>query len=194
MATLDADLLDRAEVEALLGALSRRAPTGVRNRALLALMWRAGLRVSEALALQPKDVDLTARTVVVQRGKGGKRRTVGIDTGTVALIRTWLVARSARPIGPRAPLFCTLKGNAIDTSYVRHLLPRLAERAGIEKRVHAHGLRHRFAVDLVHEGAPITTLRDLLGHSSIAVTDQYLRRIGAGEAIAFARGREWSLK
>ncbi|MBA3734552.1 MAG: tyrosine-type recombinase/integrase [Actinobacteria bacterium] len=63
----------------------------------------------------------------------------------------------------------------MDQSYVRHLLPRLAQRTGIEKRVHAHALRHAFAVDLEREGAPLSTIRDLLGHSSAAVTDHYLR-------------------
>jgi site-specific recombinase XerD len=89
------------------------------------------------------------------------------------------------------PIFCTLRGNELNQSYVRHLLPRLARRAGIEKRVHAHALRHSFAVELEREGAPLSTIRDLLGHSSAAVTDRYLRRVGASHAIDFARRREW---
>jgi site-specific recombinase XerD len=79
----------------------------------------------------------------------------------------------------------------IEQSYVRHLLPRLARKAGVEKRVHAHGLRHAYAVELEREGATVSTIRDLLGHSSLAVTDRYLRRIGASEAVEFARQREW---
>ena len=92
-----------------------------------------------------------------------------------------------------APIFCTLTGTPIDQSYVRHLLPRLATKAGIDKRVHAHGLRHAFAVDLEREGAPLSTIRDLLGHSSAAVTDRYLRRLGASDAVEFAKERSWSL-
>ncbi len=79
----------------------------------------------------------------------------------------------------------------MDQSYVRHLLPRLARRAHIDKRVHAHGLRHMFAVDLEREGATITTIRDLLGHSSASVTDRYLRRHGSSVAIEFNRTRQW---
>src|SRR4051794_13042483 len=87
---LDADLLTEAEIEALMRACSRRAPTGVRNRAMIALAWRSGLRIGELLALQVKDMDLDAGTLVVQHGKGDKRRVVGIDAGTAALLLRWL--------------------------------------------------------------------------------------------------------
>jgi site-specific recombinase XerD len=189
---LDADLLTPSEIERLIRACSNRAPTGVRNRALLAVAWRSGLRIGEVLALRPKDVDLDAGTVVVQHGKGDKQRVVGIDAGTGALIVRSLEVRAKRKIGPSTPVFCTLSGGEIDQSYVRHLLPRLARRAGIEKRVHAHGLRHAYAVELEREGASLSMIRDLLGHSSASVTDRYLRRLGASEAVEFARERTWS--
>src|ERR1700686_3085781 len=92
---LDADLLTAAEVELLLKACSAKAPTGVRNRAMIALAWRSGLRIGEVLALQIKDVDLAAGTVVVQHGKGDKRRVVGLDAGTSALIERWISSRAA---------------------------------------------------------------------------------------------------
>src|SRR5205823_3327185 len=92
--TLDADLLNTGEIEALLAACSRRAPTGLRNRALLVLFWRCGLRCQEALDLMPKDVDFDSGTVVVQRGKGGKRRVVGMDAGTAAVLQQWLDVRA----------------------------------------------------------------------------------------------------
>jgi site-specific recombinase XerD len=188
---LDADLLTGHEVEALIRVCSNRAPTGIRNRALIALAWRTGLRLGEVLSLGPKDLDLRGGMLVVQRGKGGKRRIVGMDAGTIALIERWLEARKRRGINSRAPVFCTLTGEELDQSYIRHLLPRLARKAGIDKRVHAHALRHCYAVELEREGASVSTIRDLLGHSSLAVTDRYLRRIGAGEAVDFARQREW---
>ena len=188
---LDADLLKSSEIERLLRACSTRAPTGIRNRALLAVAWRSGLRIGEVLALRPKDVDVDAGTLVVQHGKGDRRRVVGVDAGTGALILRWMQVRAQRKIRPPAPIFCTLSGEEIDQSYVRHLLPRLAHKAGIEKRVHAHGLRHAYAVELEREGAPLSTIRDLLGHSSASVTDRYLRRLGAGQAVEFARSRTW---
>jgi site-specific recombinase XerD len=188
---LDADLLSGGEVEALMRRCSRRAPTGVRNRALIAVLWRCGLRIGEALALAPKDFDPDAGTLVVQRGKGGRRRVVGVDAGTAALVGRWLETRRKRGIAG-GPLFCTLAGGPIDQSYVRHLLPRLARRAGIERRVHAHGLRHAFAVDMVRSGAPLYVVRDALGHASVATTQVYLSRVGGHEAVEAMRGRAWS--
>ena len=117
----------------------------------------------------------------------------GLDSGTVALLARWLDVRKKRGINGRATVICTLDAGVIQQSYVRHLLPRVAAKAGIEKRVHAHALRHSYAIELEREGATISTIRDLLGHSSAAVTDRYLRRLGAGEAVEFARNREWSL-
>jgi site-specific recombinase XerD len=191
MATLDADLLTHEEIDRLLRACSKRAPSGRRNRALIALLWRSGLRIGEALALSPKDIDLQEFTVVVQHGKGDKRRTVGIDLGTALLIDQWIVSRKKLKIGSRATLLCTLGGERLDQSYVRHLLPRLATKVGIEKRVHAHGFRHRAACDWIREGADLLTVRDLLGHTSAATTQTYLSRIGASDAVEFARQREW---
>src|SRR6059058_6409486 len=81
-----AEILTPDEVRALVKACSGRAPTGVRNRALLVLLYRGGLRVSEALGLHPKDVDRAAGTVTVLRGKGGKRRTIGLDPGAFSFL------------------------------------------------------------------------------------------------------------
>ena len=188
---LDADLLTVAEIELLMRQCSRRAPTGVRNRALLAVLWRCGLRIGEALALAPKDLDPDAGTLVVQRGKGGKRRVVGVDAGTVALVGRWLEVRRRRGIPGGAPLFCTLAGRPVGQPYIRHMLPRLARRAGIDKRTHAHGLRHAFAVDMIRSGAPLYTVRDALGHASVGTTQIYLSRVGGHEAVEAMRNREW---
>ena len=140
-----------------------------------------------------KDFEPDSGTLVVQRGKGGKRRVVGADAGTVALVGRWLEVRRklGLPTGG-APLFCSLAGKPLDLSYVRHLLPRLARKAGIERRVHAHGLRHAFAVDMVRAGAPLYVVRDALGHASVATTQVYLSRVGAHEAVEAMRNREWS--
>jgi site-specific recombinase XerD len=190
---LDADVLTRDEVERLLKACSARASTGQRNRAMIVVAWRAGLRIGEVLALHTKDVDLDEGVVRVQHGKGDKPRVVGLDAGAAAVVAKWVTTRRKLEISNSRPLFCTLQGEPIRQDYVRHLLPRLARKAGINKRVHAHGLRHAYAVELEREGAPLSTIRDLLGHSSAAITDRYLRRHGAGAAVEFARSREWQL-
>ena len=76
-----AEILTANEVRALITACSNRAPTGIRNRALLVLLYRAGCRISEALRLLPKDLDRASGTATVLRGKGGRRRTIGLDPG-----------------------------------------------------------------------------------------------------------------
>lgn len=148
--------------------------------------------LGEALALKPKDVNLQQFTLTIQHGKGDKRRVVGLDIGTALLIDQWLLSRKKLKVGVATPLFCTLHGTEIQQSYVRHLLPRLAKKAGIEKRVHAHALRHAFSVDLVRSGAPIYAVRDALGHASIATTNTYLSRVAGQEVVDLMKGREWS--
>jgi site-specific recombinase XerD len=184
-----AEVLSESEAIALMRACSTRAPTGIRNRALIAVLWRCGLRISEALALELRDVDLEAGTIRVRHGKGDKSRTVGLDEQTGALLARWLDRRRQLGPGSRAPVFCTLEGGSIDTSYVRRLLPRLAAKAGIDRRVHAHGLRHTYAAELARERTPINVIRDALGHSTLAVTDRYLRDVAPIHVIETMKAR-----
>ncbi len=187
-----AEVLAEGEVLALIKACSHRAPTGIRNRALIAVLWRCGLRISEALALELRDVDLDAGTLRVRHGKGDKARTVGLDAQTAALLERWLDRRQSLRVGGRAPVFCTLGGGPVDPSYIRHLLPRLARKAGVDRRVHAHGLRHTHAAELARERTPINVIRDALGHSTLAVTDRYLRDVAPQHVIDTMRARSWS--
>lgn len=177
---------------ALIRACSARAPSGIRNRALIAVLWRCGLRISEALRLELRDLDLQAGTLRIRHGKGDKSRTVGLDEQTSALIARWLDRRRGLSPGARAPVFCTLEGSRIDSSYIRRLLPRLAHKAGISRRVHPHGLRHTYAAELARERAPINVIRDALGHSTLAVTDRYLRDVAPIHVIDTMRSRAWS--
>jgi site-specific recombinase XerD len=188
-----AEILTAGEVKALLSACSSRAPTGVRNRALIATMYRGGLRISEVLALRPKDLDREAGTVRILNGKGGKARTVGFDPAAFGLIERWLDRRAQLRINGRHRLFCTLDGKPLDPSYVRHMLPRLAAKAGIEKRVHPHGLRHTHAAELAHEGVPMNVIQAQLGHSNLGTTSRYLAHIAPAEVIRVMQGREWEV-
>jgi len=189
--TFPAEPLTGDEVRALLRAISTRGATGLRNRALVVAMWRAGLRVSEALALYPKDVDAQAGTLAVLHGKGDKRRTVAMDPEAFAVLERWLDRRSALGVNGRAPVFCTLKGGPLKSSYVRTWLGRVAKKAGLEKRLHAHGFRHTFAVELMREGVPLNVISAALGHSNLATTSRYLSHIAPKEVIETLRGRTW---
>jgi site-specific recombinase XerD len=201
-----ADVPTDDEVRALIAACSTRAPTGIRNRALIAVLWRCGLRIAEALALRAADVNLDSQqsSLRVAHGKGDKSRTVGIDPGTAALLARWMDRRKALGFNGRQPLFCTITtgtrkgvklaaGSSMEQSYVRHLLRRLAAKAGIERPIHPHSLRHAFAHGLARENTSMVVIRDALGHSSLAVTDRYLRDIAPVHVIGTMQQREWTL-
>jgi integrase/recombinase XerD len=87
-------------------------------------------------------------------------------------------------------LFCTRTGAPLDTSYVRAMLPRLAKKAGVQRRVHAHIFRHTFAVELAREGVPMPLIQRLLGHASLATTSVYLSSLAPEEALNIVRERE----
>jgi site-specific recombinase XerD len=146
--------------------------------------------------MQPcrKDTDLKAGSIRVLRGKGDRARTVGIDPAAGAILERWLKVRARLGMNGRHALFCTLAGARMGDAYVRVLLPRLARRAGIEKRVHAHGLRHTHAAQLRAEGVDIGIISKQLGHRSIATTARYLDHIAPQQVIEAMRKRTWQVQ
>jgi len=185
------EILTADEARQLLAQCSRRAPTGIRDRALLTVMYRAGLRVEEALDLRPVDVDADHGTVTVLHGKGDRRRVVGIDDGALAIVGLWLAERKRLGFNGRQKLFCTLSGGPLSADQVRQMVKRRAAKAGIEKRAHPHALRHTYASDLANEGVPVNEIRQLLGHSSLGTTQIYLDHIAPADIIARGRARKW---
>lgn len=174
------ETLTRAEVMALLRSINAESITGCRNRALLAVAYRSGLRSAELVQLTPPDVllggtrDRGGSEVRVRRGKGGRARVVPIDVEASSLVAAWLKRRAELDATRIDPLFCTLHCGRLDTRYLRALLPRLAKRAGIDRRVHPHALRHTYAAELAREGTPMPTIQRLLGHGSLETTAEYL--------------------
>lgn len=188
-----AEVLEPDEVYALIRACGR-GPAGLRNRALITIMWRAGLRISEALALLPKDVDLERGRVTVLHGKGDRRRVVAVDPAAAAIIEKWVDRRRRLGIPGSKPLFCVISrptvGEPVGSAYVRDLLKRLAVKAGIEKRVSPHGLRHTYASHLA-EQMPVTYVQAMLGHGSLATTERYISHLNPYRVIEAVRGVEW---
>jgi site-specific recombinase XerD len=183
--------LTRAELQDLLAQPSRRTPTGIRTRALLGVMSGAGTRLQETLDLYPRDVNTERCTVFVREGKGGESRTVGLDGSSCALVDLWLVTRGKLGLTGRHPLFCTYsdgnKGQPLQQRYVRQLVARTGERAGIDKRVHPHGLRHTLASLMVEAGIPLHVISAQLGHKHTSTTDRYLRDIAPAELLGWMR-------
>ena len=131
-------------------------------------------------------------SVRVLHGKGRRSRTVGLDPAAAAIFERWLVARSRLGLGGRHPVFCTLSGRPMAAAYVRVMLKRLAARADIEKRVHAHGLRQTHAAQLRAEGVDIAIISRQLGHASITTTARYLDHIAPRAVIEAIRSRVWT--
>lgn len=169
------DLLEPDEVEQLMAACED-SPSGLRDRALIALMAATGVRVSEALAVLPRDLDLRRRRLHVRRGVGDRPRLVWVHPNAVDPVSLWTRARGTRD--PDAPLFCSLQGSPLSQSYVRRILPRLGRMAAIEKRVYADGLRHTFAAWAYRSRVTIRSLQVQFGHENISATVAYLERMG----------------
>lgn len=185
------EVLTDAEVSALMAACGDDGPTSARNRALIAILYRAGLRISEALALYPKDIDLEAGSIRVLHGKGDRHRLCGVDPGVSGIVRFWHAYRRFWPVTDRQPLFCTREGRALSAGYVRRLLPALARLANIHKRVHAHGLRHTHAAQLREEGLDVGIISKQLGHRSILTTIRYLDHVAPVAVVEAVRSRTW---
>ena len=150
-----------SEVEAALVALDGDAPLAVRNRALVELVYSAGLRSAEAVGLDLGDVDFDREQLHV-RGKGGKERIVPLgEEAAHALARYLHQARPDLVSGPETALFLSARGRRLDTSTLRRVF------------AHPHRLRHAFATHLLEGGADLRTIQDLLGHSSLSTTQLY---------------------
>ena len=151
----------QAEIEELIDSVGGDGALGLRNRALVELVYSAGLRSAEAVGLDLGDVDFEQELVRV-RGKGGKERIVPLGEEAAHVVARYL--REARPElarGANDALFLSTRGRRLDTSTLRRLLP------------HPHRLRHSFATHLLEGGADLRTIQELLGHSSLSTTQVY---------------------
>jgi integrase len=175
------------EMSDLLKRTSSDAPSAVRNYALFYFLWTSGMRVSEALALRPSDVDLEHRDAYVRHGKGDKPRHVALTKKSVPPIERWIAVRSTLDLPPRATLFCSLRGTELTYPYIRSTMIRLAEGAGWTKRPHVHGLRHTYAVEAARHGVSPAFIQRQLGHTDLTITTVYLASITSddiAEAVA----------
>lgn len=188
---LPAELLTATEIRAML-AKTGRGRTGIRNRAILFVLWRSGVRADELVALEPRDLDAKKGEVFIRHGKGDRQRRIGMAPDAFAATDAWLAVRREWGIPSSAPLFCTAQGRELNTSYLRRLLPRLGKRAGVAKRVHAHGLRHVFAVTLKRKGVDMDKIRRQLGHTYLNTTQRYFARIDAGEVVKTVAELDWT--
>ena len=137
---------------------------GRRLRGLIVILWRAGLRIQEALALAESDLDQRRGALLVRRGKGGRRREVGMDAWGWEELEPWLELRLQLPVGP---LFCVINGATCgrhwSSAAARADLRRTALEAGVRRRFAPHQLRHAHAVELAREGVSLIVIQRQLG-------------------------------
>ena len=161
------------QVLALLEAPDVAKPRGLRDRAMLSLMYSSGLRVSELTQLQLRDIDL-ARGVLTAFGKGGKRRVVPVGEVALGHLEAHLAAQPAPRRGSSNGLvFHSPRGTPWTRQMVWKLVGRYARSAGLPGRVYPHRLRHSFATHLLAGGADLRTVQTFLGHSDIVTTEIY---------------------
>jgi integrase/recombinase XerD len=166
--------LSPREAERLVEAAAGTSPRALRDRALVELLYGAGLRVSEAVGLERSGVDLDGR-IVRATGKGGKERIVPIGRQAVDALRRYL--SRGRPFldrRHRPELFLNAQGGGLTRAGAFLILRRLAEKAGLDPaRVHPHLLRHSFATHLLEGGADLRSVQEMLGHADLSTTELY---------------------
>ncbi|MBV9047386.1 MAG: site-specific integrase [Solirubrobacterales bacterium] len=163
---------------------------GLRIRALIAVLWRGGLRISEALALNETDIDARRGSLMIRHGKGDKRREAGMDPFGFEQLAAWLTHRVLLPPGP---LFCVLdgatRGRRWSATAARAELRHLAVKAGVRRRFAPHQLRYAHAVELAREGVAVNIIQRQLGHTDLGTTSTYLQGIDPSEIIDAVRLR-----
>jgi site-specific recombinase XerD len=183
---------DPPKVEEII-AVMRAAGDGAhgrRLRGLIVILWRAGLRIQEALALAEADLDRRRGALLVRRGKGGRRREVGMDAWGWEELQPWLELRLELPVGP---LLCVISGSTRGRHWssadARAELRQTAVAAGVRRRFAPHQLRHAHAVEMAREGVPLIVIQRQLGHSNLGITSVYLQGIDNAEIIETVHAR-----
>lgn len=162
-------------------------PEGIRLRRIIVVLWRAGLRISEALSLNDTDLDPDRGSLLIRHGNGDKRREVGMNRWAWTHLNPWLELRAELPTGR---LFCVLRGptrgRPCTTAGIRAQLHHAAA-AGIRRRLAPHQLRHAHAVEMSREGISLIVIQRQ--HADLAITSRYLRGIDNTEIIAAVHER-----
>jgi integrase/recombinase XerD len=187
------EVLTVDEVDGLLSARTDESPAGIRDRALLELLYACGLRISEAVGLDRDELSLEEGLVRVV-GKGDRERQVPVGEVAIGWLRryiaevrpAWLaLAAGATPHG--GPLFLSVRGDRLDRRRAWEMLVATARTAGLQNGVSPHTLRHSFATHLLEGGADLRIVQELLGHANISTTQLYTHLTGERIKDVYAR-------
>jgi site-specific recombinase XerD len=167
-----------------------RAAHGNRLNGLIVVLWRAGLRINEALSLTETDLDKRRGSILIRHGKNNRRREIGMDAWAWSALEPWFTERAKLPVGP---LFSVIigptRGHCWSSGAARLELHRVAMEAGVRRRFAPHQLRHAHAVELLHEGIPLPLIQRQLGHSHLSTPGTYLQGISSEEIISTIHAR-----
>lgn len=167
------EILDTGEIDAMVSLPPPDSPEGVRDRAMMELMYSSGLRVSELCSISYADIDAEQRIIRV-RGKGGKTRLVPVGSMALDAVEKYRAVRPLLCKKVAAPeLFITRRGKKISRKTFWYNLKKYARLSGVEKNVKPHMLRHSFATHLLRNGANLMLIREMLGHSDLSTTQIY---------------------
>jgi integrase/recombinase XerC len=174
--------LSSEDIERLLYAPAMGDPMGLRDRAILEVLYSAGLRVSELAGLNSSDIDFAGATLRV-RGKGRRERIAPVGSFAARALKEWLAVRPLSPrekSGPEAPVFVNKFGCRLTARSVGRMLEKHLAATGLDRRTTPHTLRHSFATHLLDRGADIRSVQELLGHKSLVTTQIYTHVSTAG--------------
>jgi integrase/recombinase XerD len=166
--------LSLASINKLLLAPQGQTPLAIRDRALLELLYACGLRISELCNARLEHIDLK-EAIIRATGKGNKTRLVPIGQAALKAIEEYLVRARPQLVSPKsgAAIFLSIRGHQLTPAPIWQLVSSYGKKAGLEKAIHPHQLRHSFATHLLSVGADLLIIQEMLGHASIATTQIY---------------------
>lgn len=169
------EVLSVEEIDSMIRAIPREKDEATRNEAIIEMLYGSGLRVSELVTMRLSHLNLDEGFLLVE-GKGRKERIVPVSPRAVSLIREWLEDRARLNIAPEASdlVFLNRRGRGLTRVMIFYIVKDLAERAGIERSISPHTLRHSFATHLLEGGANLRSIQELLGHENLTTTELYV--------------------
>lgn len=169
------EVLSIEEIDMMIASIPRDKEEALRNETIIEMLYGSGLRVSELIDIRISRINFEEGFIIVE-GKGSKERLVPISPRALDLIQEWLTQRLRLNIAPNASdfLFLNRRGRPLTRVMIFYIVKDLAERAGINRTVSPHTLRHSFATHLLEGGANLRSIQEMLGHESVTTTEIYV--------------------
>ena len=168
------ETLNELQVEQLIQSIDTKVPLGLRDRAIVELLYASGLRISELASARLEDFNAEERMIRVT-GKGNKTRIVPVGSKAGEALATYLSTERPNLVKPRttSEIFLSQRGTRLTTARIWQIVKRIAQHSGLEKNIYPHLLRHSFATHLLGNGADLRIIQEMLGHADISTTQVY---------------------